>query len=231
MNCQAIRLTLYFSLLLSQLNLIVGCAYRVDKTQEDIEIVDSSIQKGSYGYEQVKRIVFLPRCLGCHNTKYPHLSTYAEVMAVLPKIINAVFVEKTMPPKGISKLELSVLRKWLADGTPEAVTNPSPDPGSIPRPIPSNRRPILWSQLKQQVFENQCINCHFNGNRDGISDYSDINIVRATIATAMYLTLVTKQMPPPPVKLSLEESDAFSRWVIDGMRDDNGVPAPPPPAN
>ena len=222
---------LIFTLTVSQIGLLASCAYRVDKSQDDSEVVDSSVQKGSYGFEQVNRNVFIPRCIGCHNTKLPLIRNFAEAKAVLPKIINAVFVEKTMPPKGISKTELAVLRKWIADGSPEVVPNPSPDPSTHPRPKPSIGRPILWSQFKQQVFDSQCLNCHFTGNKDKISDYSDINVVRATIATAMYLTLVTKQMPPPPVKLTDEESDAFARWVIDGMRDDNGVPAPPPPAN
>ncbi len=219
---------LKYILILTALSLIVSCAYQVDKTQSDFEQVDSSVQKGNYGYEQVKRNVLDSSCVGCHATKNPILLTYAQVKAALPKIVNAVFVEKSMPPKGIKKIELAILKKWIADGAPEVVNNPSPDPGT--QPIPSGR-PILWSQFKQLVFEKQCLNCHFKGNKDGISDYSDINIVRASIPTAMYLTLVTKQMPPPPVRLSLEESDAFSRWIFDGMRDDNGTPAPPPPAN
>ncbi len=213
------------------LSIASSCAYRVDKTADDSELVDSSVSKGSYGYEQVNRNVFLTQCLGCHVKKNPQLATYADVKNALPKIINAVFVEKNMPPKGMSKVDFAILRKWIADGAPEKVPNPSPDPSSSPQPTPPLGRPILWTQFKQQVFEKQCLNCHFTGNKDGVSDYSDINVLRSTIATAMYLTLVTKQMPPPPVKLSSDESDVFSRWIIDGMRDDNGTPAPPPPAN
>ncbi len=216
---------------LSLMSIASSCAYRVDKTQDDSGPVDASVSKGSYGYEQVNRNVFLTKCLGCHSEKNPQLTSYAQIKAVLPKIISAVFIERTMPPKGIGRVELAILRKWIADGVPEIVSNPSPDPGTAKQPPIPLGRPVLWTQFKQQVFENQCLNCHFTANKDGISDYSDIKVVRSSIATAMYLTLVTKQMPPAPAKLSPDESDAFARWVIDGMRDDSGTPAPPPPVN
>ena len=207
-----------------------SCAYRVDKSSELNQPTEASALKGNYGFAQLNALILTPRCLGCHSSKTPNLTSYAAVKTVIAQITKAVLVDRNMPPSGMSSADRGVLQKWILDGAPEVVSNPSPEPPSQPAPLPSGR-PILWSAFKAQVFTNKCISCHFTGNKEGISDYSDINIARSTMGTMIYLTLVTKQMPPPPTKLTLEESDIFARWVIDGMKDDNGASAPPPPAN
>lgn len=211
-----------------------SCAYRVDKTPvSEVSPVDAAAAKGSYGYAQINALVFTQNCLGCHSARQPTLNSYTEIKANIARIADTVLVQKTMPPKGMNSTNRAILQKWIADGAPEQVANPTPvtEP-STPTPPPVNDgRPILWSVFKTQVFEARCLSCHFTGNKDGISDYTDINVVRSTIATAMYLTLVTKQMPPLPATLSAAESDAFARWIIDGMKDDSGVSAPPPPNN
>ncbi len=208
-----------------------SCAYRVDKSATaESDAIDSSAAKGVYGYDQVNALVITPRCLGCHQSRQPTLNSYNDIKAALLRTIKAALVDRTMPPKGMSSTERAILQKWIADGAPELVSNPSPDPSPSPTPAPLPAgRPVLWTSFKQQVFEKQCLNCHFTGNKDGISDYSDINVVRNTIGTMVYLVLATKQMPPAPVKLSPDEADIFSRWVFDGMRDDSGTVAPPPP--
>ena len=225
------KLSTRLQILVCLFGLTLGsCAYRVDKSSTgESDTVDSSVTKGVYGYSQVNAIVFIPRCLGCHNSRKPTFISYIEIKSALPHIITAALVDRTMPPKGMSATERAILQKWIADGAPELVSNPSPDPAPSPTPAPlPPGRPILWTAFNQQVFEKQCLNCHFTGNKDGISDYSDINVVRNSIGTMTYLVLATKQMPPPPAKLSPDEADIFSRWVFDGMRDDNGTVAPPP---
>ncbi len=201
---------------------LLSCSYHVDKAPE-FGGESNVMNQSQISYAVINQNILQNRCLNCHAERPPLLRNYTEVKANINEITQSVLINKTMPPNNpLDTQDLQLLKSWIDHGAPEFASSSTPLQ-TLPTPIPAPPgRPILWSTVKQRVLENKCFNCHYHGNSDGISDYTDLNTLRSTIGTNMYLVLATKQMPPPPAQLTRDELDTFAEWIDDGMLDDQG---------
>lgn len=173
-------------------------------------------QPQGVGFDQVKTQVLAVSCLSCHSTQAPHLADFATAHAAAAAIELAVFVNKTMPQAGtLSPLQLSVLKTWIDEGAPELPPS-SPEPS----PSPSGSGPVQWSQLKLGLVDVSCAGCHFPANPQGIPDLTDQADFESVLGTLLYLTIVEKvsPMPPLPAQITDDQKRLLTEWVIDGQQ-------------
>ena len=222
------KLRLWFLIL--SVALLTDCSFRDQKNAGDPRLFDAN---ATFGFNDVNSIVFTPYCLSCHGSqKKPPLNTYAEIKAAIDKIQTEVFVKGAMPPRQappLSDYAKQVLQAWIAQGSPEvgSAIPGGPTASPTPDPIGPITRPVKWEVVKAAVFQPKCFNCHYPGNPDGYTDYTDLSVLKDTMGSILYVSITKPQMPPAPDKLSEGQKDILAAWVIDGM-DMTVSPSPTP---
>jgi hypothetical protein len=108
-------------------------------------------------YSEVRRKVFEPRCLGCHNNQpRVRFTDWEQTVQWLDAIDRAVFKEKSMPQDSrLTDQESSLLRAWIDAGAPDDHGNLAPKPEIYPGPLEQNYASIRW-----HIFEQKCLSCH-----------------------------------------------------------------------
>ncbi len=212
------------SLLPAMLYLLAAsaCSFQHGKaTSEDVQSSTSAAQ----GFADVQSQVINVACMQCHDSTQPILSSYANVLAAKEAIKQAVFVTKSMPKSGaLTAKQSAILYNWLESGAPEFASQAGTS--STPNPDPTANTKVLWKELQAKVININCAGCHSPHNSQGISDYTDLATFRSSISTIMYVTLVDKKnpMPPLPATLTAEQKKLIANWVIDGELDNEGNP-------
>lgn len=170
------------------------------------------------GFADIQKAVLTPSCLGCHATQFPHFSAYEDVKAALGEIQQAVFNDHSMPQSGsLSDNQLAILKRWIDSGAPEVAqqgVSPAPTPSPPPQTTPT------WAGLRRTLVNVSCASCHFPNNPDGRVDLTDVKTFKASIGTILYVTLVEKDSPMPPIDqapLTLDQKRALTEWVIAGQ--------------
>jgi uncharacterized membrane protein len=202
-----------------------ACNYNIAKkdgsTNSDIANLSAKMT-----YAQINELVLGPKCLQCHDgVQRSDLRSYEKVFAAREDIYTRVFIVKTMPksPVSMSENEGELLKTWLKAGAPQFADSPTQE---VPVRTPPEQA-VYWQDLKDKFYQAKCISCHFAGNTDGLSDYSDYATVRATIATIYYSSVITDSMPPRPagfdpeqpnpLALTKAEKTLLSQWIVDGL--------------
>lgn len=106
-------------------------------------------------YSLLAQKIFSPKCVSCHGSSgNVNLESYGEVVKNVALIKKSVFLEKTMPKKGVlTQEELSYLWNWLEKGAQEL-----PEDGTPPIVI----EPMLptFDSINSNVFQVSCKDCH-----------------------------------------------------------------------
>jgi uncharacterized membrane protein len=192
-------------------------------------------QMNTAGYAEINAAIFKPKCIGCHSKQEPVLTSYEAIVANIGDIADSVLEKHSMPKRGPLSEDLqAMLRSWIAAGTPKdtPVTNPTTGVSGI-------QRPYNFTSLQKDVFEGRCVNCHSTGNEHGLTPldtYKDVLSVQDFLQPVIFGVIDGQpvppedQMPPPKVSgpLTYEEKALVLIWFADGMRDENGIPAPLP---
>lgn len=200
-----------------------GCSFREDKNSPSTPFTG----KGSISFAIIQQEILKPNCATCHSGNHsPVLTNYAQVKDALAQVEDAVLIKKTMPARGpLPDHELSLLRTWIDNGAPEFVK----EDGPAATPTPGATRPVMkWAEACKLVFKPKCFNCHFKENPDKISDLEDYDSFVGTVGTSYFVSVINPAMPPPPKgtpegepnpnKLTREEMEVFSNWIVDGMQ-------------
>lgn len=200
--------------LTSLLYLLSACAATNDQPMWFKELGEPKAAD-SVDYATVNEQVFRKSCTGCHSSVQPRLDTYDQVTAALRAIEDDVFVKRSMPKNGsLTPSQLAALRKWIDLGAPEFSTprEKPEEPGPTPAPIPNS-----WAALSEKVVNVSCAGCHFPDNPNGRTDLTTAAGFKASIGSIMYLTLVEKESPMPPIdkpQLTDEQKRILTEWVI-----------------
>jgi hypothetical protein len=210
--------------------IVSGCSYREEKSRGTAQ---EPVRTGTISFAKIEKEILRPNCLGCHSgSQSPQLLTYAEVKENLQAIRREVLEKKTMPKRGpLAEAELALLQTWIENGAPEFVSEtegpagPSPTP---PNPTPNERPVVRWTDLQDRVIKPNCLTCHFKGNPGKLSNLEDKEVLKTSIGSVHFLTVVSPRMPPPPMgapvgapnpnQLTREEKELISYWIVDGMQ-------------
>jgi uncharacterized membrane protein len=195
---------------------------------------------GSASFDSINAAIITPKCLGCHATRAPVLSSYEAVVASIGDIQDSVLVKHTMPRSAPLSADLqAMLRDWIVAGTPREGTEPSiPTVPTAPSPsTPGPRVPYNFANLKIDVL-GKCVTCHTAGNPDGLAafdTYPELMSVQEWLAPLLAGQIdgqpipADSQMPPPNYpQLTASEKALFELWIGDGYRDEKGIPVPEP---
>ncbi|MBS1962269.1 MAG: hypothetical protein JST04_08645 [Bdellovibrionales bacterium] len=201
---------------------VSACNFQYAKEDGDSQ---QFAQQDAVGYDLVNAEVFQPKCLGCHSNDKPLLTSYEAVVANIRAIEEEALVRHTMPKSGPLPTSLqAMLRRWIQDGTPRAGPAPVPQaPAAASLP-----RPYTFANLKKDVLDAKCNNCHATGNRDGITaldTYADFmsvqNLVKPVVLGFDGKDVVPEEDLMPPVKSDVKLADAEKAlillWYGDGM--------------
>ncbi|OYZ21753.1 MAG: hypothetical protein B7Y39_08600 [Bdellovibrio sp. 28-41-41] len=137
---------------------IWGCNYTKLKETTENKKSEFSLpaeKLSQLSYNLLAQKVFIPKCVSCHGSSgNVNLENYGEVLKNIDRIKKSVFVEKTMPKRGVLTLEeQSYLWNWLEKGAKEM-----PDDGTLLEPA----EPILatFDSINRNVFQISCKECH-----------------------------------------------------------------------
>lgn len=131
----------------------------------------------------------------------------------------------------MSKPKTKIVAQSVTVSDKESDTDSSTEtkqPTIVEPAIQSVRSTIVWNEVEAKVFKAHCNGCHSLGNKLGVSNFTDLEIVKSTIGTILYYVIVGNAMPPPPsdlaegevnpMQLTRDEKDLLSQWVVDGMK-------------
>jgi hypothetical protein len=204
-----------------------ACSYRnlVDAPADNNSDpkLSEKISPRELSYANIRDQILTPKCVGCHGVddKFP-LTSYAEVKAATADIRRLVLTKKKMPPrKPLASRDQELLKEWLDADCPElAPVEPDPSPSASGSPLASTPllRPVTYAVFRDKVIQPSCVSCHYPANDKGLTDLTDLNVIKANIGTLVFVTIVNPQMPVPPVLLTREQKDIVSGWVVDGMQ-------------
>lgn len=101
-----------------------GCNFHEDKVspQEVSEV------EATYGYEEVREKVLVPKCFACHGNgmqqRGVNFDTYENTKPHVERIEKQVFELRRMPMGGsLTDEEAGILKSWLSAGAPEVGSN------------------------------------------------------------------------------------------------------------
>lgn len=222
--------------ILSVLFMVSSCSYSIKKNADDQTKSSVTILAKDLSYAKINEQIFKAKCLQCHSGRnQPDLTSYNSILQNKDKIYEQSIGSSKMPKNGrsLTDIERTNLKNWLDAGAPELAVG-GDETGSIPVMTPADsaalgfERPVLWSKVKSQIFDQKCVACHFAGNKDGISSYEDYETTKATVGTIFYTVSINPVMPPGPAdlaegqvnpnQLTRAEKDLLSAWITDGMK-------------
>lgn len=98
-------------------SILIGCGPPKSQTYADFNTANPT-------YIDVRRAIFQPICLECHNAGIASggvvLESYDQVKSHVERIREVVLLEKIMPPTGPLRPDLQdLLKNWLDRGAPE----------------------------------------------------------------------------------------------------------------
>ncbi len=203
-----------------------ACSFRLQKLDSAGTASEEGLLAGALSatpsYDSVNRLVLQPKCLQCHASEAPLLSSYEQVRANLESIQAVTLgARTTMPPSGpLSGLRADLLRRWIEAGAPllgDTVTAPAPPSG------PSGvLRPVTYAQVREAVFAESCADCHRPGNPDGLTDLTTYEGIMSQAGTVFAYTIMENSMPPADdagrTPFTQEQRDLLSLWFSDGLR-------------
>lgn len=121
----------------------------------------SGTSGGSLNYDNQISKIFQARCVPCHaagnSMGLPNWQDYNTAYSERALISKKVYVDRSMPPAGVSSItddERRQIAAWVSSGAPKSASNsPTPTPTPPPPTTPPDFGPI-----KTQI--DQCMSCH-----------------------------------------------------------------------
>ncbi len=191
-----------------------GCAFEHKKKQDGLAISTGAIER-AVSYSEAYQAVLSPRCVSCHgagggNQGSINLETFESTFPLAARIEKAALKDKTMP-KGatLSDSEAAILGAWISRG---ATRNGSASTS------PKLRGAVSWAIVREEIFEQKCLDCHSLPRPEKNLDLSSLDQVKANISKIFDRAVVLQDMPLAPVEhLTLEEKQALAQWIALGM--------------
>ncbi len=186
-----------------------------DKIDQDKKECETKPPTPSFA--ELNQSVFKTNCYGCHNSRHkPILISYSDYQQNLPVVIEQVLNLKRMPKNHpLNEDELLKIKIWVDAGAPEGEPAPPPKPPEVA---------VDWQLINDTFFKAKCAGCHRAGNEFAISDFSSKELVKASIATIHFATVIASTMPPAPKdhpeglpnpnQLSIEEKRLLADWIV-----------------
>ena len=194
---------------------LIACNSKVSKLASDDGVV---MDLSTVVFADVSERVLKTSCLSCHSKTFPHMETYQEVKAALSQIDRAVFGSRSMPKNGVlSNRQYDILRKWIDLGAPETAAPAATTPVVS---VPPLAEATTWKSMREKFVEISCASCHFKGNTEGRIDLTDPKVFKGSIGTILYLSLIEKENPMPPIdktQLSDVQKRTLTEWIISGQ--------------
>lgn len=166
-------------------------------------------------YAEVFQTVLGPRCVGCHssaggNQGGVNLETYEATVPLALRIEKATVTDKTMPKgQALSDAEMQIIATWLSQGASRNGAN---------RSSAKLRQQIVWSTIKEEIFEKKCLDCHSQPRPEKELDLASFEEVKTHINKIFETAVISQTMPLAPYEqLSLDEKQALAQWIALGM--------------
>lgn len=192
-------------------SVLSGCSYNVSKEKASVE-ANLKMQSVS-DYQSVRNFILGPQCLNCHsqasgNRGGLNLESYEAVKLKLNQIYYRSIEVKDMPPGGLDKNSYEGLKNWIENGAQQQASVQSLN----------LKGPLAWQELKTQIFQYKCLECHSSPNPEGKLDLSEYQVFKDNINTIFDHVFVKQDMPMAPYpSLSLSEKNAILKWISQGM--------------
>ncbi|MES3038382.1 MAG: hypothetical protein V4736_10790 [Bdellovibrionota bacterium] len=179
-------------------------------------------------YSYINDRILKPKCLTCHDSgQEVDLSTYENIFSARDSIHRTVFVENSMPKKGLlTDNEKRLLWHWINLGSPK-----ESDLGTI---VPPADILPTFESIDRQILQNKCVVCHSpgeSGKRIPLDKESLLNspleLVIPGNADDSGLVIAVertdeKRMPLAEEgygPLSDKEKEAIRTWIVNGAKD------------
>lgn len=191
--------------------LISACSYNVSK-EKNTQEANLKMQSVS-DYQSVRQFILGPLCLNCHSNSAGNrgglnLESYESVKLKLNQIYYRSIELKDMPPGGLDKNSFEGLKGWIENGAQKQASLQSLNLTG----------PLAWQELKQQIFQYKCLECHSAPNPEGKLDLSDYSVFKENIKSIFDHVFIKQDMPMTPYpSLSLSEKNAILKWISQGM--------------
>lgn len=188
-----------------------GCSYNVskEKASEEANLKMQSVSD----YQSVRKLILAPQCLNCHsnaagNRGGLNLESYESVKLKLNQIYYRSIEVKDMPPGGLDKNSFEALKGWIENGAQQQASVQTLN----------LKGAVGWQELKSQVFQYKCLECHSAPNPEGKLDLSEYQVFKDNINSVFDHVFVKQDMPMAPYpSLSLSEKNAILKWISQGM--------------
>lgn len=129
---------------------------------------DQSLKQGSeIVFEKVKKSIFEPACMKCHQ----NYSFYDSVKQDLNLIVQNIETDRMPKNSGpLSAEQKKLLAEWVANGAQNIIAN---DGQQKPvEPVPDDKLMPNWNSLSRKIFFARCTTCH---STDGEAKFLDLS--------------------------------------------------------
>jgi mono/diheme cytochrome c family protein len=150
---------------LSTIVMLISITFLQSCGSTDLQSTASSIYSTPPIYSELEQNIFQPKCLGCHSSGVPNLSSYDTLMAggkvvagnPAASILYQQLEAGLMPTSGspLSSIEIKAVYDWIANGALNNSNSGPPDMAIEPGAVATSQSSLLlsWTLPTQSVSE------------------------------------------------------------------------------
>lgn len=176
-------------------------------------------------FSVIQSNILQPKCVMCHsasggNAGGINVETYANVMASITQIQNAIVVAQSMPPgQSLTSSLRQLFATWVADGEPETSSSPE-----MPTEIAQNQTSVqpTFSSISENIFTPKCASCHSPSGPMPVTNYNYLIssgwVVPDNLNNSTLYQAVKNGTMPPSGALAQSDVDTIGQWITDGAQ-------------